>query len=160
MEKLAREAFILEVIAYFTWLWLSGMRSLKKGFLILHHFQSGGVDQAFAWAVVGTFISIENRELMSHKFSHSAPRVGFFFLGALMRPSFPLTSHLDRLQPAGAWRGSGRQHQQFLLRRCILPALPDPALCPALGRLCKGSSYWIPHSPKAASHSRSRKPWG
>ena len=33
-ERLPGQAFILEVIAYFTWLWLSGMRSLKKGFLI------------------------------------------------------------------------------------------------------------------------------
>lgn len=32
-ESLPGEAFILEVIVYFTWLWLFGMRSLEKGLL-------------------------------------------------------------------------------------------------------------------------------
>lgn len=43
-ESLPGEALVLEVITYFAWLWLSGMRYLKKSFLILHHFQSSGVD--------------------------------------------------------------------------------------------------------------------
>ena len=142
-ERLPGQAFVLEVIAYFTWLWLSGMRPLKKGFLILHHFQSGGVDQAFVWAVLGTFISTEDGELKSHKFFHSAPCVGFFFLVVLMGTSSCLTSPSDRLCQQGPGENPGdpgarpqRQQELFLMgRRCILPALLDFALLPCSGHV-------------------------
>lgn len=165
-ESWPGKAFVLEIITYFAWLWLSGMRSLKKSFLILHHFQSSGVDEVFAWAVVGTFISIENGELMSHKFSHSSPCVGFSFLevqmgASALDESFRQTAAgrvLEKLQEtmSQAWR----QHQLFLLGKCHKrPAVLDTALCPPVGKFCKGNIHWVPHSPGATSHGRSMKPW-
>lgn len=56
-----------------------------------------------------------------------------------------------------AWR----QHQLFLLGKCCkLPVLSDTALCLPVGKFCKGSTHWVPHSPGTISHGGSTKPWG
>lgn len=165
-ESWPGKTFVLEIITYFAWLWLSGMRSLKKSFLILHRFQSSGVDEVVAWAVVGTFISIENGELMSHKFSHSSPCVGFSFLEVQMGASALDESlrqtaagrALEKLQETMSQ--ACRQHQLFLLGKCHKrPALLDTALCPPVGKFCEENIHWVSHSPGATSHGRSMKPW-
>ena len=92
--------------------------------------------------MLGTFISIEDGELMSHKFFHSAPCVGFFFLVVLVGTSSCLTSPSDSLCQQGPGESLGdlgarpqRQHEFVLLGKCcILPALLDFALLPCSGQ--------------------------
>lgn len=95
---------------------------------------------------MGTFISIENGELMSHKFSHSAPWIGFSFLAAQMGASPPrlvIQTGCSQQGPREApedhepsW--PGRRHQLFLLGRCcVLPAVSDTSLLSCGGQVMR-----------------------
>ena len=166
MEKLARPGIHLGSNCVFYLALAFWNEIFEKGFLILHPFQSSGVDQVFVWAMVGTFNSIEGGELMSHKFSHSAPCVGFFFLVALVGPSSPLTSQTGCSQqgPGQALGdqepGRGGSINSSYWEAVVFFRLSEIlSFCPAVDKLCKGNIYWIPHSPGATSHGRSLKLW-